>query len=110
MMSILDWFKVIAVFASVGQTLFVLLYLTFPWYQTFLGKALFIKALTLSLLLNMSLAGTFWDWPHEDIWLVSLYGLTAFGIWAQLTAFSIQRFGESDHTSTLKKRDYHHGT
>lgn len=109
-MSILEWFKTIAIIASTGQTLFVLLYLTFPWYQTFLGRALFIKALTLSLLLNVSLAGVLWDWPHEEIWVISLYGLTAFGIWAQFTAFAIQRFGLKDQTSTLDKREYNHGT
>lgn len=109
-MSIFDWYTTIAVVASVGQTLFVLLYMTFPWYRTFLGRALFIKALTLTLLLDVALAGTLWDWPHEEIWIVSLYGFTAFGIWAQLTAFLIHRFTGFDQKSTYRKRYYHHGT
>lgn len=109
-MDILGWFTTIAIVASTGQTLFVLLYLTFPWHETFLGRALFIKALTLGLLLNASLIGLKWDWPHEDVWIVSLYGLTAVGIWGQFTAFLVQRFGSKDQTSTEEKRDYHHGT
>lgn len=109
-MDILWWYTTIAIVASVGQTLFVLLYMTFPWFETFLGKALFIKALTLALLLDVALAGTLWDWPHEEIWIVGLYGLTSVGIWAQFAAFLVQRFGRKDHTSTKKKREYHHGT
>lgn len=109
-MNILWWYTAIAIAASVGQTLFVLLYMTFPWYNTFLGKALFIKALTLALLLNMALAGAIWDWGSEDVWIVSLYGIASFGIWAQLVAFSVQRFGNKDQDSTEEKREYHHGT
>lgn len=109
-MDILWWYTAIAIIASVGQTLFVLLYMTFPWFETFLGKALFIKALTLALLLDVALAGVLLDWPHEEIWIVALYGLTAFGIWAQFVAFSVHRFGRSDQDSTEEKRDYHHGT
>lgn len=104
------WRRAIIVIAATGQTLFVLLYVTFPWYRTFLGKALFIKATTFMLLLNTAAAGFIWNWPHEEIWMVTLYGLTTFGIWAQFTAFFVQRFGNGDQDSTQLRRDYHHGT
>ena len=104
------WRGVLIAAAALGQTLFVLLYMTFPWYRTFLGRALFIKALTFMLLLDTAAAGRVWDWPHEDVWIITLYGLTALGIWAQFTAFSVQRFGGTDQDSTQAKRDYHRGT
>lgn len=104
------WRAALIALAATGQTLFVLLYMTFPWYRTFLGRALFIKALTFMLLLDVAAVGRIWDWPHEEIWILALYGLTAFGIWAQFTAFAIQRFGDGDQDSTQRRRDYHHGT
>lgn len=104
------WRMLIIALAAVGQTLFVILYTTFPWYRTFLGRALFIKATTFMLLLNTAALGRIWDWPHEDAIIVALYGLTAFGIWAQFVAFTVQRFGDGDQDSTQGRRDYHHGT
>lgn len=109
-MSMYEWYKGIAIVASLGQTLFVVLYATFPWYRSFLGRALFIKGLTLTLLLDTALAGVLWDWSHEDVWVVTLYGFMAFGIWAQLIAFLVHRFGNIDQDSTEKKRKYHSGT
>ena len=109
-MDILWWYTAIALVAAVGQTLFVLLYMTFPWYETFLGKALFAKALTLALLLDVALIRAIFEWDRDGVWIVSLYGLAALGIWAQFLAFLVQRFGGHDQSSTQKKRDYHHGT
>jgi hypothetical protein len=104
------WKGVTVVSAAVGQTLFVLLYVTFPWYRTFLGRALFIKAVTFAVMIDVAVAGMIWDWEHEHATLIVMYGCTAFGIWAQLTAFSVQRFGNKDQDSTEEKREYHHGT
>lgn len=109
-MNIEMWYATAAIIAGVGQTLFVLLYVSFPWYETFLGRALFIKAMTLMFLLDAAMAGSIWDWEHEPVWIVTLLGFAAFGIWAQLMAFAIQRFTTADQDSTQVKRDYNHGT
>lgn len=110
-MTDLNWWRMVLIgAAAAGQSLFVLLYMTFPWYRTFLGRALFIKALTFSLLLDAAFAGRLWDWPHEDKTIIVLYGLTVFGIWAQFTAFAVHRFAKRDQDSTARKREYHHGT
>lgn len=102
----LEWWRTATIAsAAVGQSLFVLLYVTFPWYRTFLGRALFIKALTLALLIDVAVVGRVWDWKHEDIWIVALYGLTAFGIWAQLVAFIRQK-----NAHHQENREYYHGT
>ena len=107
----LEWWKVITIVsAGVGQSLFVMLYLTFPWYRTFLGRALFIKAFLFALMIDVAVAGLVWDWEHEEATLVTMYGATAFGIWAQFTAFVVQRFGLKDTDSTEEKREYNHGT
>jgi hypothetical protein len=73
--------------AAVGQTMFVLLYLTFPWWRNFLGRALFGKALAFALLVDLAVVGRMIDWPKEDVYFVVLYWVLAAGIWAQFIAF-----------------------
>lgn len=73
--------------SALGQTVFALLYLTFPWWKTFLGKALFFKAASFAVVMNVLLLGRTIDWPHEDATFVALYWVLAFGIWVQAFAF-----------------------
>lgn len=73
--------------AAVLQTLFVILYLTFPWYSTFLGRALFGKALVLAVTLDILILGRIFDIPRLDAIFTALsFGLVV-GIFAQLVAF-----------------------
>lgn len=74
-------------FAAVGQTLFTLLYFTFPWYRNFLGRALFFKAVAFMTLVDVAVGGRIWDWPYEDALFVFLYWVLGFGIWYQFVAF-----------------------
>lgn len=74
-------------FAAVGQTLFTVLYFTFPWYANFLGRALFFKATAFMLLVDVAVAGRVWDWPGEDAIFVFLYWVLGIGIWYQFMAF-----------------------
>lgn len=73
--------------AAIGQTSFVAMYLNFPWWRSYLGRALFVHAFTFALLVNVGLAGLVWNWPGEDGTFVALYGLVALGIWGQVIAF-----------------------
>ena len=52
-MSLEGWRILTISMAAVGQTLFVLLYMTFPWYKTFLGRALFISNLFIYIINNI---------------------------------------------------------
>lgn len=85
--SIEFWRTATITFAALGQTLFVLLYLSFPWWRSFLGRALFFKAVAFGILLDVAVIGQSFDWPHEDATFVTLYGLLAFGVWVQFVAF-----------------------
>ena len=109
-MDLETWYMGIVVVAAVGQTLFTLLYATFPWYRTFLGRALFIKAVSLMFTLDVVFARVILEVPRGEALVVMALGFTAFGIWAQLVAFSIHRYGGGDQESTDKKKSYHHGT
>lgn len=73
--------------AAVGQTLFVAFYCTLTWWRTFLGKALFSKALVFAVLLDIAVVGRVTDWPHEQGTIVACYMLVSAGIWLQLAAF-----------------------
>lgn len=72
---------------AVGQTLFALLYLTFPWWKTFLGRALFFKAMAFAVLLDLGLWARHTELPSEDRLFAGLYCLLAVGVWTQLAAF-----------------------
>ena len=81
------WWRINSVFAATGQTVFILLYLLFPWWKSFLGRALFYKAIVFGLLLNVVMVGLAFDWPFEAEVIVMLMGLVGTGIWAQNVAF-----------------------
>lgn len=77
---------------AVGQTTFAALYATFPWWKTFLGRALFYKAITLALLSDVFILSRLFDFGDLDVLFVVLYGLLALGVWFQFFAFlSIRR-------------------
>jgi len=81
------WRRITVIAAATGQTVFIALYLLFPWWKSFLGRALFYKAIVFGLLLNVATVGFAFDWPMEDWTIVFLYGLVASGIWGQNVAF-----------------------
>lgn len=97
----LDTLRSIALFtAAIGQTLFVLLYATFPWWDNFVGRALFLKALSLCALLDVLIIGRSVDWPHEDATFVALYFAMALGICWQCVAFLRVRLGSAEKQKT----------
>lgn len=87
-MNDLDWWRMFSVlFVALGQTLFVAFYSTLPWWRTFLGRMLFIKALSFFLFVNSAVLVTFFEMKGEDELLVGLYVLVGVGTWGQLIAF-----------------------
>jgi hypothetical protein len=95
------WKTAVIVVAALGQTLFVVLYATFPWYRSFLGRALFFKAFTLGLLVDMAVVSMIFDWPGEA-GTVLIYSLVALGIWVQLAAFVRQKRVHQTENSTVE--------
>lgn len=73
--------------AALGQTCFILLYATFPWWRSFLGRVLFVKSLTIGLLLLVAEVGRFLNWPYEGWAIVVAGAAVAVGIWGQVVAF-----------------------
>jgi hypothetical protein len=92
MQSVEFWRTLAICVAAVGQTAFVLLYVTFPWWDSFLGRALFFKSLALCALVDVAVVGRVYDWRYEDQTFVGLYSLMALGILAQLSAFIRVRY------------------
>ena len=81
------WRTFALIAAAVGQTAFVLLYMTFPWYSTFLGRALFGKALALVLIVDFAALSRVFDFGRSDLAFSLLYGVLALGICWQFIAF-----------------------
>lgn len=72
---------------ALGQTCFALLYVTFPWWRNFLGRALFAKALSLMVLLDFFIFANLFDFRDVDGVYTTLYFFVAATIWAQFIAF-----------------------
>lgn len=73
--------------AAVGQTAFVLLYSTFPWWRSFLGRALFYKACTLCVILDVFIVARLLDFGRLDVVFIIMYVALSLGIWFQFFAF-----------------------
>lgn len=86
-LSLEDWRTVLLGFAGLGQTFFVLLYLTFPWFDSLLGKALFSKAVTLAVLLDVGVAARVLGFTQFNWFWILLYVALAVTIWMQFFAF-----------------------
>lgn len=82
-----SWRTSVLGIAAVGQTCFILLYATFPWWRSFLGRVLFVKSLTIGLLLISAELGQFWNWAYEEWTIVLVGAAVAVGIWGQVVAF-----------------------
>lgn len=81
------WRRAALLFATVGQCLFITLYLFFPWWKTYLGRALFVKASTLGALLVTITIGITVDWRYEEAMRAFLNVAVALAIWGQVIAF-----------------------
>lgn len=81
------WRTATLAFVALGQVAFVMLYATFPWYKSFLGRALFFKGFTFLLLTGFAVLARLLDLGGEDKLFVVLYALLGLGVWAQTLAF-----------------------
>lgn len=81
------WRTILLSVIAVGQTLFVVLYVTFPWWKSFLGRALFSKAFALMILIDFIALGRITGYARDDRVFVMLYSLLAVGVWAEVVVF-----------------------
>lgn len=86
-MNIDTWRTIALGIVAVGQTLFVALYLTYPWWKSFLGRALFFKAVSLCILVDSYMLTRVFDFENYDVVFVWLYLLLGAGVWFQFAAF-----------------------
>lgn len=91
---------------AVGQTAFAILYLTFPWWKTFLGRGLFYKAVMFAVLLDLALLARVFDLLQNDILFVILYIGLSIGIWWQFFAFlRVKRSGLAERGVSASTSD-----
>lgn len=73
--------------AAIGQTLFVLLWATLPWWRMWVGRALMVKSFALMLYLDWALVVYHWGpFEHQPTIAIWLFGLITVGIWSQVGA------------------------
>lgn len=85
---------------AVGQTLFVLMYLRFPWYQSALGKALFFHAITFAVTLDLIAISRWLEWGSNDWLFTFVYAISSAGIWAQVLAYNAVRRAARNEATT----------
>lgn len=81
------WRSSVLTLAAVGQTALVTLYVTFPWWRSFLGRALFFNAVTLAVTLDLIAAARWVGRTRDDTLFLLIYSVLALGIWVQTAAF-----------------------
>lgn len=77
--------------ATVGQVLFVLMWMTLPWWKAWVGRALMVKSLALAVFLISSLAH-FYLPPYaaqEAVRTLLVFAVTG-GIWSQVVAIGVE--------------------
>jgi hypothetical protein len=72
---------------GVAQLLFVVLYGSQKWWVKYVGRAMFIKSVSLMLLLDVEMVNLLWDYPYEkQVDAATNFAVMAAIIW-QLFAF-----------------------
>jgi hypothetical protein len=77
--------------AAVGQTAFVGLWFSLPWWRIWIGRALMVKSLALGVYLDFALV-LHYVTPFPGLLLLSmiLFGFITVGIWSQLVALVLE--------------------
>lgn len=89
--SLLDWSVRLLHISAVGQTLFVLIWMTLPWFKSWVGRALMVKSLALMALLDEALLFYYLPpVPHEALLGVLIFALVCLGIWSQVAAIGFE--------------------
>ena len=74
--------------SAIGQTAFVILWATRPWYREWIGRALMVKSFSLMLFLDRALVLSYLE-PRPSrapLWTTILFGFVTLGIVTQLAA------------------------
>lgn len=99
----MDWNSartVALITCAVTQTAFVVFYLTFPWFRSFLGRALFSKALALMVIVDFAALSRYFEFGDNDKMFTVLYWCLTLGVIAQFRAFiRVKREGREHEVS-----------
>ena len=73
--------------AAIGQTIFVILWASMPWWREWVGRALMTKSAALCAVLWFMVAGFYLgDYPFRDELRLALILAVTCGIWLQVFA------------------------
>jgi hypothetical protein len=87
----------LVIIAAVPQTAFVALYgFASPWWRSQTGRAIFTKAFSMALLLDMSLVNYWWG-PIDADASNAIIALVTVGCWLQFVALAAEKM-RSRHT------------
>lgn len=111
--SLVDWEIRLVYAAAIPQTLFVLGYgFLNPWWRSAVGRALWTKALSLALLLDLTVFAEIfgYDYPLREQITLGIVALIAAGAWMQFLAWTASKYRvvEDPHDSFGSSRGDEH--
>lgn len=84
--------------SAVAQTMFIFLYGTSPWWRHYIGQAMFIKSVSMTLLLDAEVIALLYpEYPHRAEVTAVVHVLIAAAVIWQLFAFLKQKLNIGVH-------------
>lgn len=85
------WYQVALWFVAIPATIFPILYTSwFKWWESTLGRALFIKSTALAVIIDLTLMGAVWGLFYPWLTITLLYGLSAAVIYQQYAMLRVK--------------------
>jgi hypothetical protein len=96
--------------SAVAQTVFVVLWLTLPWWREWVGRALMIKSVALALFLDFSLINHYaGDYAWRPYITAALFALVTAGIVSQVIALPYEMWSASRDRRRVYSTGRHDG-
>lgn len=77
--------------AAAGQTLFMLMWMTLPWWRAWVGRALMVKSVAMGLFLVSAVVHHHVDtYAWEPVVVLLLFAGVTLGIWSQVLAIGLE--------------------
>lgn len=94
--------------AAVGQTLFIGLWVSLPWWTHWIGRALMVKSLALMTYLDLALVFHYVTaFPALGLLGVILFSFVVIGIWTQLSTLTWEKYRSRGPDSTRADTEAH---
>lgn len=105
-----DLIDVLVHVSAVAQTVFVVLWLTLPWWREWVGRALMVKSVALALFLDFSLINHYaGEYAWRPYLTAGLFALVTAGIVSQVIALPYEMWSAGQDRRKVRGTSRHNG-